>query len=753
MAPEQPQRTLTRRAVIVLAGLLLGSLAVSLAAFGTPGDDRRSSLFRPEFPPLPRNCPEKGTLFAQLGTRAGPAASVHTYDGRPIGDPARTARAPKPEILQTNETGFEPTLGVTGDGTIFTVGGTCDTPVGQSAPFAPVLRSQDGGENFTDASPRLPDGSPSHPKSLDPYLYVDKDTDRVFTTDVVDPAGCNPFSFSADKGSTWTTSQVCSLSDHQNVFTGPPPKNGAQPRGYPNVVYYCSIDAGALAGFSKGTGCAKSLDGGLTFARTGQLPYTFDPAKSQGEATRCDGGTGPGFVDREGTIYLPRGFCGQPFLAISRDEGATWTRVQVADKPLGFQIAGGNKVYNHEATVAVDAVGNVFYTWAAEDRLPYMAISRDGGKTFGPPRMMGAPGVKEAWNPTIELGPDGRLAFTYVGSTNSPGPPFKGDYEGVTFNGYMAVTDDALAEQPTFYTATVNDPADPLIKGLCEPVRCGQQFDFNDVVLDRAGTAYASLIDACTAEKCEDFLGRLIVGRLPGPRGAGGGAGGGGSRPAAPSPDAPVACAASGGLASVGVRPSGRGARFDLTRRSGSSPATVDVFQQSRGRRVTEERRVARFTGRTGSFRWNGRSTTGRRLTDGYYFARFRNRGTNGQADVRRVTLQRSRGRFAVRRDFYRRATCDLVPSFKLRRPVFGGVGRRSGLDIAYRVSAAARVTVTVQRGSRVVRRFADRPSPANRTIRLRVPLRGLRRGEYTVRLEARSGTQRVTSTLVSRRL
>ena len=409
--------------------------------------------------------------------------------------------------------------------------------------------------------------------------------------------------------------------------------------------------------------------------------------------------------------------------------------------------------------MAVDAVGNVFYTWAAEDRMPYLAVSRDGGKTFGPPRMMARPGLKEVWNPTIDIGPDGRLAFTYMGSTNSPGAPFEGDYEGVTFNAYMAVTDDALAAEPTFYTASVNDPSDPLIKGKCEPIRCGQQFDFNDVTVAKDGTSYASLIDGCTAEACQEFLGRVVVGKLPGPRSAGPGsdaganAGPGGSQERAPSPDAPVTCADSGGFAGVGVRPSGRGARFDLTRRTGASEATVDVFQQSRGRRVTDERRVARFAGRTGSFRWNGRSTTGRRLTDGYYFVRFRNRGTNGRSDVRRVTLQRSRGRFTVRRDFYRRAACDLLPSFKLRRPVFGGVGRRSGLEIAYRVSAAARVTVTVRRGSRVVKRFADRPSPADRTVRLRVPLRGLRRGQYTVALEARSATDRVVSTLVSRRL
>ena len=60
---------------------------------------------------------------------------------------------------------------------------------------------------------------------------------------------------------------------------------------------------------------------------------------------------------------------------------------------------------------------------------------------------------------------------------------------------------------------------------------------------------------------------------------------------------------------------------------------------------------------------------------------------------------------------------------------------------------------MTVRRGNKVVKRFVDRASPARRTVRLRLPVRGLPRGEYTVRLDARGGTSRVVSTLVSRRL
>ncbi len=217
---------------------------------------------------------------------------------------------------------------------------------------------------------------------------------------------------------------------------------------------------------------------------------------------------------------------------------------------------------------------------------------------------------------------------------------------------------------------------------------------------------------------------------------------------AAPSSGTPTtstatACAATAGFTSVGLRRSGRGLRFDLTPRAGGA-ATVDVFQQSRGRRITGERRVARFTNRTGPFTWDGK---GRSVTDGYYFVRYRIAG-----DTRRIALRRSNGRFTKIADFYRRATCDLVPSYKLIRPVFGGTRTRA-LGISYVVAKQARVTVTVLRGSRVVKRYAARTAAANRTYRLSLPARGLARGDYKVRLVASAGSETVTSTLVSRRL
>jgi hypothetical protein len=120
-------------------------------------------------------------------------------------------------------------------------------------------------------------------------------------------------------------------------------------------------------------------------------------------------------------VYLPRGWCGQPWLAISHDEGATWERVQVASNGTPVTADG---LLDHEAAVVADAHRHVFYFWLGHDRLPYLAVSGDGGKTWGSPKPAAPPGVKEAWGPAMALAPNGTLAFAYYASTSSPGPPF-----------------------------------------------------------------------------------------------------------------------------------------------------------------------------------------------------------------------------------------------------------------------------------------------------------------------------------------
>jgi len=221
-----------------------------------------------------------------------------------------------------------------------------------------------------------------------------------------------------------------------------------------------------------------------------------------------------------------------------------------------------------------------------------------------------------------------------------------------------------------------------------------------------------------------------------------------GGRPGA----GPVACTASRGFRSATASGTGRGIHFAFERRE-ANPVAVDLFHVSRGRRVLSERLVARFTNRARSFTWSARrGRGGRPLGDGIYFARYRIAYGNRQRDFRRVTLRRSNGRWSRRPSFYRAESCGLLSSFKLERPVFGG-SRTRVLGIAYRLSGPSRVTLEVFRGGRRVRSFLTRSRLAGRTYRHTLAARGLRPGDYRARITVRSGSARVVSTLVSRRL
>lgn len=219
-----------------------------------------------------------------------------------------------------------------------------------------------------------------------------------------------------------------------------------------------------------------------------------------------------------------------------------------------------------------------------------------------------------------------------------------------------------------------------------------------------------------------------------------------------PAPSA-SACVAGGGFTTTGAK-GATGGRVALAfGRKVQRPVSVDVFQQSIGRRVIGERLVARFTGKAAGFTWNGRANRpGRRVTDGYYFARYTIARPGGGTDVRRVTLRRAGGKWTTRSAFHRPDSCGVVRSFKLTRPVFGGPAQRP-VEASYRLGAPARVSLEVLRGGKVVKRFAAASRTANRTYRAAVAATGLARADHTFRLTVVSGGKTTRLNLVSRRL
>jgi len=213
----------------------------------------------------------------------------------------------------------------------------------------------------------------------------------------------------------------------------------------------------------------------------------------------------------------------------------------------------------------------------------------------------------------------------------------------------------------------------------------------------------------------------------------------------------PAACAATAGFKSVSVTPRRKGLRFSFVRRQPDRAVTVDVFRVSQRGRVLDQRRVARFTNRTRAFSWNGR-TKGHGVGAGYYFARLAVPTSGGRSERRRATLEKTGGRFVRRPAFALRERCGTLQSFKLVRPVFGG-RTATPLSASYRLGRRAGVSARITRGSETVRRYKARTRSANRTYRIKVPARALRRGEYRVRITVVRGRRTTRGAITGRRL
>jgi hypothetical protein len=419
----------------------------------------------------------------------------------------------------------EPTLGLTPGGDIFVATGSFSWygPVG--AGMTPdILKSSNGGKTWEVVSPRVL-GQNVTPTSLDPYVLVDDvdgDNSRVFTIDLT--VACSYMSFSDDGGESWITNPLACgrpVNDHQTLFAGPPASSS--PIGYPNIVYYCWNDIGSSS-------CTKSLDGGISFHPTGQPAFLGYPPEQGTEGDLCGGLHGHGVVGKDGAVYLPREYCGVPYLAISRDEGLSWERVVVAKMKKGDGVGGS------DPSVAVDKAGNLYYTWvSSKDRMPYLVVSKDGGKKWSKPVMVAPPGVEEVNLATITVGDPGKIAFAYYGSENSLfqqcriednelAPCDEADYAKTTWNGYITTSTDALSDNPLFFTGTVNDPKDPLITKRCGPGRCGSVWDFIDVEIGPDGIGYGIYVDGCMTEECatrgsgpyEGHVHEGLVGKLVG---------------------------------------------------------------------------------------------------------------------------------------------------------------------------------------------------------------------------------------------
>ena len=425
-----------------------------------------------------------------------------------VGVPANVAAAygGPPLTLRVTYVGrqaAEPTVGADSDNDAFFAAGTFDsTPIGGAARTL-IMRSTDDNLTWEAKSPAITSTISDPQASLDPYVYVDADTDRVYSGDLAG-AGIQ-FMWTDSKGEPTTTAPTGWTRgnpvpadvpvDHQTFYTAVPPAPLLPTPAYPKYMYFCTNRVAEV-------GCSRSVDGGVNFVSAGQPPYLGVEG-----TTICGGLHGHLTADKEGRIFLPKAHCGQlgladdppPQIAISANAGATWTRGNLGT------VADHLRVPHHEVSAAVDSANNVYVVWwDTENNLPYLSHSTDHGATWSTPRMIAPPGVLEVNFPTIAAGAAGRIAITFPGTTATG--------TSRPWNSYVVVSTDALSADPLFVWSTANDPADPVHRGTCEG-RCSGMYDFLDInATPPAGAFSPGMVKTFWATLADDCITACITG-------------------------------------------------------------------------------------------------------------------------------------------------------------------------------------------------------------------------------------------------
>lgn len=363
------------------------------------------------------------------------------------------------------DTTFEPTIGVT------STGGVHFSSFGGAGRGTMVFTSLDQGQTWTNMGPFNPvfpsDDLGQVPSSNDPYIYVDKWTDRIVKFDM-HALTAMFVEYSDDDGKTWSipfsAEGYYSPQDHQSIASMP----DVGGIGLYETIYVFCINTGSSA---LGPQCSRSLDGA----------HTWDiqrPGYPTGVA-QCSGLHGHLAGSNDGAIYRGNPSCDGPAVYRSVDGGYSWT-----EHTITTTVPMQEGWHSHEVAVAADEAGNLFASWISIDQMPWMAYSRDQGDTWSEPMMMAPPGVNETGFPTIFAGEEGRVVVGYIGEGDDMGG----------WSGYMSIMTDAFADQPLITTVAVNDPSDALDDtDDCGNVRCGGFGDFIDVEIDDEGRPWIAL--------------------------------------------------------------------------------------------------------------------------------------------------------------------------------------------------------------------------------------------------------------------
>jgi hypothetical protein len=399
-----------------------------------------------------------------VGPGCDPARPAVTYHaGGIFGAPASTSHQgnlPIPCAVVSDSTMETATIGITQNGTVVSApqsnGNGNLTPAGGGPPA--VTTSHDDGATWQLKTPTLQPGT----GSAIPWMHVDGQTSRIWFAPVgplgtcpkTDPLGTlAQVTWSDDEGQSWHSPPgdpaACrQLQGGMSIVEGPAPHGQPQPVRYPHVVYHCGNVSDPAIPLS--VHCWKSLDGGETWS------FVQGPNNPPSNCTGKFGGRGRA-VGQDGTLYMSiqcqpvaNGATiagpGPLYVASSRDEGNTWEYQFVTNTT--YELTEAMLV----SSIVIDQADNLYIVWVDDQNRPLLIVGK--GSRWGNTMNVAQPGVTYVTRVAVTVDNPGHIAIAYTGSP--------GGMNG-TFNGYIAESNDALSEDPTFVGASVNDPLHPLM--------------------------------------------------------------------------------------------------------------------------------------------------------------------------------------------------------------------------------------------------------------------------------------------------
>jgi hypothetical protein len=330
----------------------------------------------------------------------------------------------------------------------------------------------------------------------DPIGFTDRQTGRVFASELTLLSPTSKTSFTDNDGVMWTPSQgsgIASAVDHETIGGGPyaPPLNLNPPSPvYPHAVYYCSQDIAAAL-------CSRSDDGGLTFGPSipiynltacgglhGHVKVTPDTP-----ATEANG--------QVGTVYVPNRACGtNSAVVVSTDNGTTWAVRPVQNGSVT------NTAASDDPAVGIDNNGVLYFLGALNGTAAMVATSSDQGQTWTNIFDVGVVyGLKNIAFPAAVAGDAGRAAVAFYGTVTAGGDSSGDNFTGV-WQLYVAHTFDGGAHWTTSdVTPTLPMQRMGLLRGGGGPVD-RNLLDFFDVTIDRDGRVQVGYVNGCSGGPC-----------------------------------------------------------------------------------------------------------------------------------------------------------------------------------------------------------------------------------------------------------